>query len=164
MAGAVRLLAGRHLLDDPRASVTVVTGVVLAIFVASAFFGFVSFRQVSGTTRVGLLPSSVYVEVNGLAVRSAVEAIRDKPGAAPVAVVREAAVVDPAEHDGGDRHRMDRALRGSPGRRRPARCIVWRCPHPPRVGRAPRELGAAWLCGRCRRRGARRTDDRGVPV
>ena len=53
--------------------------------------------------------------------------------------------------DGGDRHRMDRALRGSRGRRRPARCIVWRCPHPPRVGHAPRELGAAWLCGRCRR-------------
>ena len=34
---------------------------------------------------------------NGLAVEAAVEAIRGKPGAAPVAVVREAAVVDPAD-------------------------------------------------------------------
>ena len=99
--GPVRLLAGRHLLDDPRASFTVVTGVVLAIFVASAFFGFISFMsQVSGATRVGLLPSSVYVEVppsSGPAVEPAVEAVRGKPGAGPVAVVREAAVVDPAD-------------------------------------------------------------------
>ena len=99
--GPVRLLAGRHLLDDPRASFTVVTGVVLAIFVASAFFGFVSFtRQVSGTTRVGLLSSSVYVEVppsNGPAVAAAVEAARGAPGAGPIALVREAAVVDPAD-------------------------------------------------------------------
>ena len=84
--GPVRLLAGRHLLDDPRASFTVVTGVVLAIFVASAFFGFVSFTsQVSGTTRVGLLASSVYVEVppsNGPAVerRSRRLAERRAPG------------------------------------------------------------------------------------
>ena len=99
--GPVRLLAGRHLLDDPRASFTVVTGVVLAIFVASAFFGFVSFTsQVSGTTRVGLLPSSVYVQVppsNGPAVEAAIEAVRGTPGAGPVALVREAAVVDPAD-------------------------------------------------------------------
>ena len=102
--GPVRLLAGRHLLDDPRASFTVVTGVVLAIFVASAFFGFVSFtNQVSGTTRVGLLPTSVYVEVppsNGPAVEAAVEAVRGAPGAGPVAVVREVAVVDPADPSG----------------------------------------------------------------
>ena len=83
--GPVRLLAGRHLLDDPRASFTVVTGVVLAIFVASAFFGFVSFTsQVSGTTRVGPAPvERLYVEVppsDGPAVAAAVEAARGAPG------------------------------------------------------------------------------------
>ena len=99
--GPVRLLAGRHLLDDPRASFTVVTGVVLAIFVASAFFGFVSFtNRISGTTRVGLLPTSIYVEVPpsaGPAVEGAVEKARGTPGAGPIALVREAAVVDPID-------------------------------------------------------------------
>ena len=103
--GAVRMLAGRHLLNDPRASFTAVTGVVLAIFVASAFFGFVSFtNSVSGTTRVGLLPNSLYVEVppsDGSAAEAAVEAARGEPGAGPVALVREAAVVDPADPEGG---------------------------------------------------------------
>ena len=140
--GPVRLLAGRHLLDDPRASFTVVTGVVLAIFVASAFFGFVSFTsQVSGTTRVGLLPSSVYVQVppsDGPAVerggRGGSRHARSRAGRAGARGGRRRS----GRPVRGDRHCMDRALRGSPGRRRPARRVVRRCPHPPRVGHAPR--------------------------
>lgn len=99
--GPVRLLAGRHLLDDPRASFSGVAGVVMAVFVASAFFGVVAFtNQLSGTARVALPPTTVFVETppaGGAEVAAAVAAALDVPGAGPAAVVREAVVVDPAD-------------------------------------------------------------------
>jgi ABC-type antimicrobial peptide transport system permease subunit len=44
--GAATLLAARRLSDDPRGSFGAIAGVVMAVFVASAFFTFVSFARV----------------------------------------------------------------------------------------------------------------------
>ena len=82
--GPIRLLAGRHLLEEPRASFTGVAGVVMAVFVASVFFGLVAYtNQLSGTARVALRPTTLYAEVppgrGGTvdAVSSAVAAVGD---------------------------------------------------------------------------------------
>ena len=62
--GPIRLLAGRHLLEEPRASFTGVAGVVMATFVASVFFGIIAYtNELSGTTRVALRPTTLYAEV-----------------------------------------------------------------------------------------------------
>ena len=97
--GPVRLLAGLHLLDDPRAAFGSVAGVVMAVFVASVFFGFVAYtRDVSGAIRVPVRPSSIAVTVpggEGAAADAVVPRIEGMSGVGAVAVVREAAIVDP---------------------------------------------------------------------
>ena len=82
--GPIRLLAGRRLLDEPAASFTGVAGVVMSVFVASAFFGVVAFtNQVSGATRVALRPATLYATVppGGTApLAPAVDRVRATPG------------------------------------------------------------------------------------
>lgn len=101
--GPVRLLAGSHLLDDPRAAFGSVAGVVMAVFVASVFFGFVAYtRDVSGAIRVPVRPSSIAVAVpggEGAAADAVVPTVERMAGVRSVAVIREAAVVDPAHPD-----------------------------------------------------------------
>jgi hypothetical protein len=93
--GPIRLLAGRRLLDEPGASFTGVAGVVMAVFVASAFFGFVAFTsQVSGATRVTLRPTTLFAEVppGTAALEPTLEAVQGTPGVLGTVVVREALV------------------------------------------------------------------------
>jgi hypothetical protein len=94
--GPIRLLAGRRLLDEPGASFTGVAGVVMAVFVASAFFGLIAFtNQVSGTTRVALRPTTLFAEVppgSTSPLEPTIEALRATPGVLGSVVVREAVV------------------------------------------------------------------------
>jgi hypothetical protein len=95
--GPVRILAGRRLLDEPRASFTGVAGVVMAVFVASAFFGLIAFTsQVSGATRVGLRPATLFAEVppGTTQLEPTVEAVRATSGIISTVVVRQAVVGD----------------------------------------------------------------------
>ena len=104
--GPIRLLAGRRLLDEPRASFTGVGGVVMSVFVASAFFGLIAFTsQVSGAIRVGLPPSTLYAEVppgSAGSVEPTVEAVRATPGVLATVVVREAVVGDASHPSAGE--------------------------------------------------------------
>jgi hypothetical protein len=62
--GPISLLAGRHLIEEPRASFSGVAGVVMATFVASVFFGIIAYtNQLSGTARVALRSTTLYAEV-----------------------------------------------------------------------------------------------------
>jgi hypothetical protein len=101
--GPIRLLAGRHLLDDPRASFTAVAGVVMAVFVASMFFGFVAFTsEASRTVRVTTRPTTLYADVapgSGAALDRAIAAMDETSGMAGIVTVREATLGDPADPD-----------------------------------------------------------------
>jgi hypothetical protein len=96
--GPIRLLAGRRLLDEPGASFTGVAGVVMAIFVASAFFGLIAFtNQVSGATRVALRPTTLFAEVppgSSAPLEPTIETLRATPGVLGTVVIREAVVGD----------------------------------------------------------------------
>lgn len=62
--GAAMLLASRRLTDDPRGSFGSITGVIMAVFVASAFFTFVSYSNDQTFDRAGILRAGqVYVEM-----------------------------------------------------------------------------------------------------
>ncbi len=62
--GASMLLASRRLTDDPRASFGAIAGVIMAVFVASAFFSFVAYADGQEFDRAGVLaPDQVYVEM-----------------------------------------------------------------------------------------------------
>jgi hypothetical protein len=92
--GAVSLLAGRRLLDDPRGSFGAVAGVIMALFVASAFFGFVAFAfHAASEVRVPLRTTTLYAQVPGgegsVAERLAAQVARTE-GVSGVVVVREA--------------------------------------------------------------------------
>ena len=104
--GPIRLLAGRRLLDEPSASFTGVAGVVMSVFIASAFFGLVAFtNQVSGATRVTLRPDTLFAAVPPGGTDSlapAVGAVRETPGVLATVVVREASLGDPAVTDPAD--------------------------------------------------------------
>ncbi len=62
--GASMLLASRRLTDDPRGSFGAITGVIMAIFVASAFFTFVGFASNQGFVRAGIIrPDQIFVQM-----------------------------------------------------------------------------------------------------
>ena len=62
--GASTLLASRRLTDDPRGSFGAITGVIMAVFVASAFYTFVSYADDQSFDRAGVLrPNQVYIEM-----------------------------------------------------------------------------------------------------
>jgi hypothetical protein len=62
--GASMLLASRRLTDDPRGSFGAIAGVIMAVFVASAFFTFVGFAANQGSDRGGVVgPNQVFVEM-----------------------------------------------------------------------------------------------------
>ncbi|HYM84779.1 MAG TPA: FtsX-like permease family protein, partial [Candidatus Dormibacteraeota bacterium] len=95
--GAVRLLAGRRLLDDPRASFLSVAGVVMAVFVATTFFGFQS--SVTHAIQAVSLPTldtTVYAEVrpgDAQAAGASAGTLASVPGVRAVALVRVATLV-----------------------------------------------------------------------
>jgi hypothetical protein len=63
-AGASTLLASRRLMDDPRGSFGAIAGVIMAVFVASAFYTFVGFANGQTFDRAGALgDDQVYVEM-----------------------------------------------------------------------------------------------------
>ncbi len=62
--GASMLLASRRLTDDPRSSFGAIAGVIMAVFVASAFFTFVGYARDQEYDRAGVLAAGqVYVEM-----------------------------------------------------------------------------------------------------
>ena len=62
--GASMLLASRRLTDDPRASFGAIAGVIMAVFVASAFFSFVAYADGQEFDRAGVIAADqVYVEM-----------------------------------------------------------------------------------------------------
>lgn len=62
--GASTLLASRRLTDDPRGSFGSIAGVIMAVFVASAFFTFVGYAKGQTFDRAGILHAGqVYVEM-----------------------------------------------------------------------------------------------------
>jgi FtsX-like permease family len=62
--GASTLLASRRLTDDPRGSFGAITGVIMAVFVASAFYTFVSYADDQSFDRAGVLrPGQVFVQM-----------------------------------------------------------------------------------------------------
>ena len=62
--GASMLLASRRLTDDPRASFGSIAGVIMAVFVASAFFSFVAYADGQEFDRAGVIAADqVYVEM-----------------------------------------------------------------------------------------------------
>lgn len=99
--GPIRLLAGRHLLEEPRASFTAVAGVVMAVFVASVFFAIVAYtNQLSGSTRVALRPTTLYAEIppgRGSTVDAIGAAVAATSDGLRLIAVREAMLTDPAD-------------------------------------------------------------------
>ena len=62
--GASMLLASRRLTDDPRGSFGAIAGVIMAVFVASAFFTFVGYASNQGFDRaVRVQPGQVFVQM-----------------------------------------------------------------------------------------------------
>lgn len=62
--GVAMLLASRRLTDDPFGSFGSIAGVIMAVFVASAFFTFLGYSQVQSVDRAGVLhPDDVFVEM-----------------------------------------------------------------------------------------------------
>ena len=60
--GAAMLLASRRLTDDPFGSFGSIAGVIMAVFVASAFFSFLAYSQAQSVDRAGVLhPSDVFI-------------------------------------------------------------------------------------------------------
>ena len=58
------LLASRRLTDDPRGSFGAIAGVIMAVFVASAFFSFVAYADGQEFDRAGVIAADqVYVEM-----------------------------------------------------------------------------------------------------
>lgn len=64
-AGASTLLASRRLTDDPRGSFGSIAGVIMAVFVASAFFTFISYADTQTFDRSGpLRDDQVFAELS----------------------------------------------------------------------------------------------------
>ena len=62
--GAATLLAARRLSDDPRGSFGAIAGVIMAVFVASAFFTFSAYGRVQAGAVTGLLqPGDIAVDL-----------------------------------------------------------------------------------------------------
>jgi hypothetical protein len=98
--GPVRLLAGRRLIAEPKASFSGVAGVVMAVFVASAFFGIVAYStRVSVAIRVAIPPHTLYADVTPGSDRSLdamLDGVLSTQGVLGAAVVREGILVDSA--------------------------------------------------------------------
>jgi hypothetical protein len=101
--GPSGLLAGRRLLDEPGSSFGAVAGVVLAVFVGSAFFGIASFARAAVPTtdqlgvREGVLVSR-YGDAD-MAEETATR-LRSTAGVSAVAVLREIVVTTPQTVEG----------------------------------------------------------------
>ncbi|MHB8959198.1 MAG: FtsX-like permease family protein [Candidatus Limnocylindrales bacterium] len=101
--GPVALLAGRRLLDEPAGSFGAVAGVVLAVFVGSAFFGLASFARaaVPAAEQLALRPGALVSRYGDEAAAEATAAaLRSTPGVSSVAVLREVVVVTAQTADG----------------------------------------------------------------
>ena len=81
------LLAARRLTDDPRASFGAIAGVIMAVFVASAFFSFVAYADDQQFDRAGVIAADqVYVEMpynEGPAFAEVPARIAAVPGSVP---------------------------------------------------------------------------------
>lgn len=95
--GGSGLLAARRIDDDPRGSFGAIAGVIMAVFVASAFFTFASYIEgAAGRDTDPLLqPGGVVAELGSSpeAGRIAVDALRTTPGVTRVLAVREVSIV-----------------------------------------------------------------------
>jgi hypothetical protein len=103
--GPSALLSGRRLLDEPASSFGAVAGVVLAVFVGSAFFGIASFaRAAMASTSQLALRDGVLVSTYGDADKAEGTAsrLRVTAGVEAVAVLREVAITTQQTAEGGE--------------------------------------------------------------
>ena len=100
--GVIRLLAGRRLIDEPRSSFGAVAGVVMAVFVACTFFGFIAFMTVAFNPAMPVRAATVYAPVPGGMGEDAsriADEVRLLDGVDGVVVVREAVLRRPGTPD-----------------------------------------------------------------
>ncbi len=103
--GPVALLVGRRLLDDPRASFRAISGVVMAVFVASAYLAIASATSVLSSAAVQLTVRPEVMEArltDGSPAEQVAQRLRSTAGVSAVAVVREVAVVQAGAPDGSE--------------------------------------------------------------
>jgi hypothetical protein len=101
--GPATLLAGRRLLEEPRASFGAVGGVVLAVFVGSAFLGISSFTRVALPTldQLAVRPEVLVARyIDAARAEEAATSLRSTAGVSAVALLREVLVVEPGAPDG----------------------------------------------------------------
>ena len=95
--GASGLLAARRIDDDPRGSFGAIAGVIMAVFVASAFFTFTSYveGEMGRDTDPLLQPDGVvaYLGSSANGGHAAVEALSATPGVRRVLAIREIGLV-----------------------------------------------------------------------
>ena len=95
--GAAGLLAARRIDDDPRSSFGAIAGVIMAVFIASAFFTFSAYIQdASGRDTDPLLQPDAVVAYLGSSAnggRAAEEALESTPGVTAVLPIREVGLV-----------------------------------------------------------------------
>jgi hypothetical protein len=96
--GPVPLLAGRRLNDEPRGAFGAIGGVVMAVFVGSAYLSIASFAQAASPIeeRLGVRPDVVMATVPGDGSRAgaAVAALQGMRGVQAVARIREVSLQD----------------------------------------------------------------------
>ncbi len=103
--GPVGLLAGRRLLDDPRASFRAIGGVVMAVFVGSAYLAMASFITSLAPTadQLAVRPDVLFATVpgdDGAVADAAVVKVRTTAGVEGAVVLREIMVTPAGAADG----------------------------------------------------------------
>jgi hypothetical protein len=101
--GPIGLLAGRRLVDDPRASFRAIGGVVMAVFVGSAYLSIASTTSSLVSSTLQLAVSRDVLEArltDGALAEQAATRLRTTTGVAAVAVLREIVVQLPDAPDG----------------------------------------------------------------
>lgn len=94
--GATALLAGRRLADEPRGAFGAIGGVVMAVFVGSAYLSIASYAATGSTIeqRLAVRPDALLASVpgDGSAAASAAADVRRIPGVTEVVVLRDVSI------------------------------------------------------------------------
>jgi cell division protein FtsX len=100
--GPAGLLAGRRLADDPRGSFGAIAGVIMAVFVASAFFSFLAYAQTArGRSEATLRAGEVSAQPGSTPLaRAEMARLSELAGVTGVISVRGGILVDPDQSVG----------------------------------------------------------------
>ena len=100
--GPVALLAGRRLNDEPRGAFGAIGGVVMAVFVGSAYLSIAAFASAASPIdeRLGVRPDVVMATVpgDGLRAHTAATAVAGMAGVQAVSEIREVSIDDGTGH------------------------------------------------------------------